>query len=372
MLRIGETSMLAALALVSLSQADFLREPLKDPGQECAAYDSEGWLTIYDGTQASAEKYWWISNSSHGNGGTWWVAEDPDAVKAGKLVAGQKILWSNQNAGGNGGLLYTMRKYKDFEVVVSVNPGWKNDGGLFLRANGKGQAWQVMFDYRPGGTVGGIWPEGLSAPSQDYYSLATETKVDARLAKWNMADWPLIWDAEGFNSVYAKVMGNPSKITAYMTKPEYPITDYQTTAQSVITETGYIGLQIHAGEGSWQGGPNKYEFMKVKELDATGKAVCAPVAANKPYRPRAGTTAIETGKAEINSFIHNAKDGLAFSGAVDGAYSVTLVDVHGRVLDRVSGRGGNVSHEFRNLQKGMYFVTLATAKESKTFKTLRF
>jgi hypothetical protein len=370
----GNIAFAAGALLATLGHADFLREPLKDPGQECSAYDSEGWLTIYDGTAASAEKYWWISNSSHGNGGNWWVAEDPALVAAGKLVAGQKVLWSNQNAGGNGGLLYTMRKYRDAEVVVSFNPGWKNDGGLFMRANGKGQAWQVMFDYRPGGTVGGIWPEGLSAPSQDYYSLATEVKVDKRLATWDMLDWPKIWDAEGFNSIYAKAVGHPSKITAYLTTPGYTVTDYQTTAQSVIAETGYIGLQIHAGEGSWQGGPNKYEFMKVKELDAAGKPVCAPVPANKPYRPRSGSTAIgRTASASAHpSWLLDAKDGLTVSGLIESPYNISVTDVHGRILERITGNGGRVFHEFKGLRKGIYFVNLASAKENRTYKAVRF
>lgn len=375
MFQLGKSSVIAGAVLASLAHGDFLREPLKDPGQECNLYDSEGWLTIYDGTAASAEKYWWISNSSHGNGGNWYVAEDPALVTAKKLSPGQKILWSNQNTGGNGGLLYTQRKYKDFDVRVSFNPGWKNDGGLFLRSNGKGQAWQVMFDYRPGGTVGGIWPEGLSAPSQDYYAIATEIKVDKRLATWDMNDWTKIWDADGFNMVQARAIGHPSKITAFITDTLHTVTDYQTTAQASITETGYIGLQIHAGEGSWQGGPNKYQYMKVRELDASGKAVCPAVPGNKPYNPNPNTTAIANPAAPGDlgmSWTGNAAKSLRVSGKVESDYRISLTDFSGRVLRTASGHAGQATHEFTGLSKGVYFVNLATRGGNRTFKAIRF
>lgn len=370
----GKSSIIACAALASLAQADFVREPLRDPGLECNLYDSEGWLTIFDGTQAGAEKYWWISNSSHGNGGNWWVADDPELVKINKAKAGQKILWSNQNPGGSGGLLYTQRKYKDLEVQVSFIPGWKNDGGLFLRANGKGQAWQVMFDYRPGGTVGGIWPEGLSAPSQDYYSLATETKVDKRLATWDMNDWSKIWDADGFNMIQAKAVGHPSKITAFITDAAHPVTDYQTTAQSTITETGYVGLQIHAGEGSWQGGPNKYQWMKIRELEpGTGKPLCPAVPGNKPYHPE-GTTGIASRSVRAGDLdLAWGEAGLLrITGPVDADYRLSVADFSGRVLHTVSGGAGSLSHSFPGLSKGIYFVSLASRTGNRSFKAIRF
>jgi hypothetical protein len=367
MLNVNKIVLLTGAIMASVIHADFLREPLKDPGLECANYDSEGWLTIYDGSQASAEKYWWVSNSSHGNGGNWYVAEDPALVTAGKLKAGQKIIWSNQNPGGNGGILYSQRRYKDFEVRVSFFPGWKNDGGLFLRSNGKGQAWQVMFDYRPGGTVGGIWPEGLSGPSQDYYSLATETKVDARLAKWNMADWPKIWDADGFNMVHAKVTGEPSLIKAYMTDSNYTITDYQTTTQSVITETGYIGLQIHAGEGSWQGGPNKYQWMKVRELTpGTGKPIC-PATTNPPTTRVKSSATPNLNSLQLSVTSMGSKN-LSIAGRVAEEYQMSLLDMQGRVLETRHGNAGMVSQTFSGLEKGIYVVNISTPKSNHNYK----
>ena len=361
----GISSVIACAVLVSLSHADFKREALADPGSECNLYDSQGWLTIFDGTQATAEKYWWISNSSHGDGGHWWIAEDPASVTAGKLKAGQKVLWSDQNPGGNGGLLYTMRKYKDVDFRVTYFPGWENDGGIFLRSNGKGQAWQVMLDYQPGGTMGGIWPEGLNGPSQDYYSLASETKVDKRLATWDMADWPKIWDADGYNFMQTRVINNPGLITAFMGDSLHTITNYQTTAQSVIAETGYIGLQIHAGTGDWKGGPNKYSKMQVRELEpGTQKPVCKAtvgIDAKQDNRPKA-----------LQMAWTGASGNLMVTGIVAGEYRLSLCDLHGRVIETRNGRSGVVSESFAGLDKGVYFVELASAKGTSTLKAVRF
>ena len=364
MFRFKKLSLVAGALLTSLGHADFAREPLKDPGPECANYDSEGWLTIYDGSQASAEKYWWISNASHGDGGHWWVDEDPASVAAGKLKAGQKVLWSNQNPNGNGGLLYTQRRYKDVEVKISIFPGWENDGGLFMRSNGKGQAWQVMIDYQPGKTVGGIWPEGLTGPSQDFIALATETKIDARLAKWNMADWPKIWDVDGYNVIEAKIVNDPGYITAFITDSLHPVTDYQTTAQpGIITETGYIGLQIHASVGEWKGGPNKYQWMKVREL--------VP-GTHKPLCPATATQIVETKKESLKTAWSNDGSGnLRVTGMVADDYEMSLSGMDGRVLERRVGRSGAVTQEFPGLAKGIYFVNISTPKSNQSYKAVR-
>jgi hypothetical protein len=358
MLGHANTAMAAAALMATASFADFLREPPKDPGLECALYDSEGWLTLFDGTQATAEKYWWISTGGH-----WWVAEDPASVAAGKLKAGQKVLWSDQDPGGAGGLLYTARRYQDVDFRVTYFPGWENDGGIFLRANGKGQAWQVMLDYQPGGTMGGIWPEGLNGPSQDFYSLASETKIDARLAKWDMADWSKIWDADGYNMMQTRVRGNPGLITAFMHDSLHPVTDYQTTAQSVITETGYIGLQIHTGTGDWKGGPNKYAKMQVRELEpGTGKPLCpakpSPVAARAETIRNLGWSASATG--------------LVVTGFAEGDYRLSLLDMRGSLVETREGRGGTVYQAFPDLPKGIYFIDLATAKGVFNCKAVRF
>ncbi len=72
------------------------------------------------------------------------------------------VVTATQDRPGNGGILLTDKRYRDFEVSLEVNPDWGCDGGLFLRSNEEGDAYQVMIDYLEGGSVGGIYGEGLS------------------------------------------------------------------------------------------------------------------------------------------------------------------------------------------------------------------
>ena len=71
------------------------------------------------------------------------------------------VLLATQDRPGNGGILLTDRRYRDFEVSLEINPDWGCDGGLFLRSNEEGDAYQVMIDYLEGGSVGGLYGEGI-------------------------------------------------------------------------------------------------------------------------------------------------------------------------------------------------------------------
>jgi hypothetical protein len=271
-------SLITVVLTISLNSfSQISRTPGPDPGPEIEKLDSEGWLWIFDGTQESLEKYWWISDATHGDGGKWWVAADPDLAAQGHLEEGETILWSDQNPGGNGGVLYTHRKYKDVEVMVSFLPGWLNDAGLFLRANGRGSAYQVMYDYQPGNTIGGIMPQGsVGAYVSKLYMFVSETEIHRTGIAWT-DDWLDVWDPDGFNEVYHRVIGRPVHIIAWIKAPEYIVTDFATNIISVaLNDDGYIGIQILGGTDSWQGGPNKYKWIKIREIDSNGVPLYIP------------------------------------------------------------------------------------------------
>ncbi len=83
----------------------------------------KGFKKIFNGKDS---KGWHISEvNHHGNTKAW-------SVKDGVLMV-------TQEPAGNGGILLTDKKYKNFEVSIEVKPDWGCDGGLFLRANEKGQ-----------------------------------------------------------------------------------------------------------------------------------------------------------------------------------------------------------------------------------------
>jgi hypothetical protein len=236
--------------------------------------DTEGWEIIYDGTPQSATENLWLSNASHGSGGNWWVDTDPDGEATDKLAPGQLVLWSTQNPGGDGGLAYTHRLMENMECEIKFWPGWANDGGIFFRSNGNGGAYQIMLDYQPGNTVGGIWPEGISASMQKLYSFQAEDQINAEGITWPASDWPDIWDPDGYNLVSGKVF-DESYIIGYVHDPDHVITDYEQGGNAGgLNSTGYVGFQIHAGEGAWTGGPNKYLYIKIRELDDNGDPIC--------------------------------------------------------------------------------------------------
>ena len=66
------------------------------------------------------------------------------------------VITGSQDKPGDGGIILTDRKYRNFEISLDVNPDYGCDSGLFLRSNEKGQAYQVMLDYLDGGASAGF------------------------------------------------------------------------------------------------------------------------------------------------------------------------------------------------------------------------
>src|SRR3954449_1533443 len=105
----------------------------------------EGFTPLFNGESLAG---WHVSKTNH-HGTT------PDYhVLHGLIVATQSPL-------GRGGILLTDKKYKNVEVYMEVKPDYGCDSGLFFRSNEAGDAYQVTMDYLPGGSIGGIYGEGL-------------------------------------------------------------------------------------------------------------------------------------------------------------------------------------------------------------------
>ena len=68
----------------------------------------------------------------------------------------------SQDKPGNGGIIITDKNYGDFEVIVEMKNDYGPDSGLFLRSTERGQAYQALIDYHGGGSLMGIYGEGLS------------------------------------------------------------------------------------------------------------------------------------------------------------------------------------------------------------------
>jgi len=165
------------------------------------------------------------------------------------------VVLATQDRPGNGGILLTDRQYRDFEVSLEVNPDWGCDGGLFLRSNEAGDAYQVMIDYLEGGSVGGIYGEGLQGVDEG-----------ERVNK----DWAKHWKKGEWNLLRARIEGDVPHIRVWLN--DVPLVDWTDTANHAKDGAtgGMIALQMHFSNEKtprWKdGGFHRFRNVAVKEL----------------------------------------------------------------------------------------------------------
>ncbi len=188
---------------------------------------------------------WHISQvNHHGNSRGW------------KVEGG--ILTATQDRPGNGGILLTDKNYRNFEIALEINPDWGCDGGLFLRSNEKGEAYQVTIDYLPGGIVGGIYGEGLA-------DLSKTGTGDNRATGWEK-----IWKKGEWNSLRARIEGDTPHIQVWLNETRLvDWTDSANHSKGGATE-GMIALQMHFSNKEtprWApGGFHRFRNIAIREL----------------------------------------------------------------------------------------------------------
>src|SRR5437867_2986720 len=181
---------LVACWLLSAVRASDTEEPKLEPG----------FRWIFDGKTLKG----WHKNPEkigHGTGGHWF-AEDG-------AIAGEQ----DPPGSGNGGILLTDEKFRDFEVIFETKPDWGCCSGFFVRSNDKGQCYQVMIDYHDNGNVGEIYREGLDGKTNRTFQIdgvyedadkkvlksIKATRVEKNDAgaggtpNIKLEDWPKIW-----------------------------------------------------------------------------------------------------------------------------------------------------------------------------------
>ncbi len=200
-----------------------------------------GFTPIFDGKDLAG---WHVSQTNHHGNSKGWTVKDG-------------VLLATQDRPGNGGILLTDKKYRDFEVSLEVNPDWGCDGGLFLRSNEAGDAYQVMIDYLEGGSVGGVYGEGLEALKDGKGQLVNR-------------DWAKHWKKGDWNLLRARIEGDVPHIRVWLN--EVPLVDWTDTANHAkdgATE-GMIALQMHFSNDKtprWKpGGFHRFRNIAIKEL----------------------------------------------------------------------------------------------------------
>jgi Domain of Unknown Function (DUF1080) len=196
-----------------------------------------GFTPLFNGKDLSG---WHVSQTNHHGNSKGWTVKDG-------------VLLATQDRPGNGGILLTDRRYRDFEVSLEINLDWGCDGGLFLRSNEAGDAYQVMIDYLEGGSVGGLYGEGIG------------DKVFA-----GNSDWAKHWKKGEWNTLRARIEGDAPHIRVWLN--EVPLVDWTDSANHAAggATDGMIALQMHFSNAEtprWkEGGFHRYRSVVVKEL----------------------------------------------------------------------------------------------------------
>ena len=198
----------------------------------------DGFEPIFNGRNLAG---WYMSlTNHHGDTNEWRVF--------GSALVGQ------QDRPGNGGILLTDETFSDFEIYLEIKPDFGCDGGLFLRSNSSGQAYQVMLDYLPGGNVGGVYGEGLKG-------------LQAKRSE----GWEEAWKKDGWNALRARIRGEVPRIEVWLNGKR--IVGFQDSENRLPAgaREGSVALQVHGGDRCKPGLEHRFRRLAVRDL-STGES----------------------------------------------------------------------------------------------------
>ncbi len=205
----------------------------------------KGFKTLFNGKDV---KRWHASRSSH----------------QGTLLAPKiedRAICIRQNPFGQGGVLLTNKYYRNFELILEAKIDSFSNGGIFLRSNEGGAAYQIEMALP--GAHANLFGERIPI------SVPGEAKYMDKL--WKQNDW---------NKIRIRMTGDIPLITVWLN--ETLLYSVQQTKNDFIgaVTTGMIGLQCHwtsvytdsAGKGmpldSWRPGTtHRYRNIYIKELE---------------------------------------------------------------------------------------------------------
>ncbi|GAA4452801.1 hypothetical protein GCM10023189_16770 [Nibrella saemangeumensis] len=203
-----------------------------------------GFKPIFNGKDLSG---WHMSRTTH-QGAT------------GNFFVEDGVITLKQHPYGQGGVLLTDKKYKNFELYLEAKVDSFCNGGIFLRSTESAQAYQVEL-MLPGG-LGNLLGEMLPI-SQG----AQATNIDK------------VWKAGDWNSFRIRMEGEVPHLTLWVNGEQmWDVTQPKNDFTAGATE-GMIGLQLHwsavyspaakafSMAGSWKpGGAHRFRNIAIKEL----------------------------------------------------------------------------------------------------------
>ncbi len=184
----------------------------------------------------------------------------------GRWVVEDGVILGSQDIKGNGGIVITDKKYKNFEIKLEMKNDFGPDSGLFLRSTEDGKCYQAMIDYYPGGNLMGIYGEGLGGDPHvrnfDFLKEPTliveNTKTKSKFPlPMTPEKWATFWKHGEWNELKARITGNPPTLTTWIKGVKFmEFTD----DKKRHNDEGGIALQVHGG------GDRTKEFVRYRNI----------------------------------------------------------------------------------------------------------
>jgi hypothetical protein len=212
----------------------------------CIAQVPAGFKSIFNGRNL---KGWHVSRTTH-------QGTTPNfRVENGVIVVTQRPY-------GQGGVLLTDKKYKDFELYLEAKIDSFTNGGIFIRSSESGIAYQVELDETSKGT-GALLGERMA--------VSKGAQCTDRGKVWKENDW---------NSYRIRMVGDVPQITLWINGVQmWDVTQPKNDFIAGATQ-GMIGLQSHwtalfsPAVAEWNGltlwapgAAQRFRNIAVKELD---------------------------------------------------------------------------------------------------------
>jgi len=158
------------------------------------------------------------------------------------------------------------------------------DSGFFLRSTERGECYQIMVDYYENGDVGEIYRERLDGMTNRTFLLegifsdeSTKTLVGVKAKQapkndkgaggppfFKLEEWPRIWKFNDWNTIRARVEGNPPTITTHINGTLVTRYTSEKKFEGTLEDRGYLALQVHGGDpGKKQ---IRFRNIRIKEL----------------------------------------------------------------------------------------------------------
>lgn len=242
------------------------------------------------------------------------------------------------NTTKRGGLLLTKEKYGDCEVVFDVWPDYGIDTGIYLRATGDEEAYQVTIDYQEDNPMGGIYPTNIAGNTKWDFTIKNASQINGAPGLFDKNAWSYIWKENDWNQFRVRITGNPPSITTWING--WKVNEYKDT-EIRLANDGSIGFQVHDGDDWAEGKVVRYRNIKVYPLNIT--TVQDPVQ-----------------KKKIKHYPVPVQNTMKVDELPESCL-ISVFDVMGHlVLSANNGQNNDMQLDMSNLKTGFYFFRVTS------------